>query len=647
MCWALWLLLALCSFTAMQAPAAIPELTRQETLTLARDVSYLSETQAVLTFEEARQLDFPGLTTGSANFGWTNLTFWLRTELIKKNEQTYILEIGYPLLDELDIYIERDGSLVAHHVLGDQQAGTRRLKNATKPAFKFPQEPGHYRLTLRVRSSSSVQVPMTLLEETNYHNKRLEDFSYLFGYFGAVAIMIIYNFFIYLKTRSWAYFYYVSFICLFLALQVSVNGFGQLYLWPESWSNLIIGHFSYLLDFFVYQFTRSFLDLRKRPTFEKGMKVMAFVSVAGFFASLLLPYGLSVRIMALLTLATAVVLIAVAIIVTFIDRTHEGKFYLIAWGSLLVGCVIYLAKQMGWLPYNQWTHNAFMIGNIAEVTLLSFALADRFNRLQKQARESQKARAEAEAELSLSLKTRVYLVSDMAHRMNNPLNYISTSHANLTKEVQDLRVDINHIIEVWRPRDNPEQYEVAHQHINGCFETLNQSIAMMDEGIRRSASSVVAIRQLSGVDGYQLDRLHIHELLQLSQQRIVESAGKTALARLFIISDLAQAEVYTNRFAIPMVIELIFRDWLQASHASENFKVQLTTHTGGKPTLVMRMTYGNLDQARNIVEQVLPFLNQILRPYESLILCAQEGLFLELTLVFSKEKSVLMLQEVA
>jgi signal transduction histidine kinase len=351
--------------------------------------------------------------------------------------------------------------------------------------------------------------------------------------------------------------------------------------------------------------------------------------------------------MALWTLSMAFILLGVASVATFIDRTREGKFYLIAWGFMLVGCVIYLSKQWGWLPYNRLTHNAFMIGNIAEITLLSFALADRFNRLQKQAREAEKARAEAEAELSLSLKTRVYLVSDMAHRMNNPLNYISTNQANLTREIEELRTDMNHIIEEWRPQDRPEVYEMARRHMTRRFDLMKLSIEMIDEGIRRSASSVVAIRQLSGVDGYQLDRLHIHEILDLSQQRIVESVGKIATTRLSILNDQTQAEIYTNRFAIPMVIELVFRNWLSSSSTSENFKVQMTTHATGKPTLMMYMTYMHVDQARNMVEHVLPFLNQILRPYESMILYVQEGASLDLALTFGKEKTAVILSEVA
>jgi diguanylate cyclase len=627
--------------------SALPRLDEQDSLDLNHDISWISEEQANLSFDAVRTQIFSQKTQGSPNFGWTDLTFWLRTELIKSSSKTYILEIGYPLLDELDIYIERDGIMVAHHALGDQQNGVRRFRNAIKPAFEFPREPGHYQITLRVRSSSSVQVPMTLLQETTYHNKMLEDFSYLFGYVGAVAIMIIYNFFIYLKTRSWSYFYYVSFISLFLALQVALNGFGQVYLWPESWSNLIIGHFSYLLDFFVYQFTRCFLDLTRRPYFEKGMRLLAALSVGGFFLSLFVPYGLSVRIMALTTFSTAIILLAVAVVVTFIDRTREGRFYLLAWGSLLVGCVIYLSKQLGWLPYNQLTHNAFMIGNITEITLLSFALADRFNRLQKQAREAEMARAEAEAELSLSLKTRVYLVSDMAHRMNNPLNYISTHQANLTKEIEELRTDMNHIIEEWQPRDQPELSAVAREHIGKRFEDLQQSIAMIEEGIRRSASSVVAIRQLSGVDGYQMDRVYIHELLDLSRQRIVESIGRVAMSRLNISNDLAQFEVYTNRFAIPMVIELIYRNWFSASPLAESITVHMIMNEQGKPALLMRMPYSKPDQALQLVEQVLPFLNQILRPYESQIQSTRIDATVELALIFGKEKSVVVLQEVA
>lgn len=645
--WVRGLLLMLCVLPSLKTLAAPLELSHQESVSLGQDAQYLTEKQPTLNFEEARLLHFPLITRGSPNFGWTDLTFWLRTELIKRNELTYILEVGYPLLDELDIYIEREGTLVAHHVLGDHQGGTKRLKNAIKPALEFPHEPGNYQITIRVRSSSSVQVPMTLLQENTYHDRMLEDFSTLFGYVGAVTIMIIYNAFICLKTRSRAYFHYVAFMSLFLALQVALNGFGQVYLWPETGSNLIIGHFSYILDYFVYQFTRSFLGFQNRPGLDRFLQGMAGLSALGFFLSLFVPYALSVRIMAVLTLSTAIGLLAVGAFATFVDRTHEGKFYLLAWGAMLVGCVIYLSKQLGWLPYNALTHNAFMIGNITQIALLSFGLADRFNRLQQMAREADQARAEAEAELSLSLKTRVYLVSDMAHRLNNPLNYISTNQANLDREMADLHKDMNHIIEEWHPRNQPDLYEMARGHINQRFELMKESMSFIEDGIRRSASSVIAIRQLSGVDGYQLDRLNILALLELAQERIMETAGKAAAARFHIKGQLTPVEVYTNRFAIPMVIELIFRNWISATSLTENFTVELTTSGSGKPSLLMALNYANRDQAKHIVEHILPFLNQILRPYESLILCIQNEASLSISLNFGQEKPVATLREVA
>jgi len=192
----------LCFLPGVLALGAPLELTHQESLSLDQDAHYLTEKQATLDFEGARVLHFPLITHGSPNFGWTDLTFWLRTELIKRNELTYILEIGYPLLDELDIYIERDGQLVAHHVLGDHQGGTKRLKNAIKPAFEFPHDPGHYQITVRVRSSSSVQVPMTLPQENTYHERMLEDFATHFGYVGSVPIMLSYHAFVCQKTLS-------------------------------------------------------------------------------------------------------------------------------------------------------------------------------------------------------------------------------------------------------------------------------------------------------------------------------------------------------------------------------------------------------------------------------------------------------------
>ncbi len=607
----------------------------QDILKLQKAIRYRVENDSSKNFDEMKDLAFDKVLDTDPNFGWTNGIYWFRTELSKQNDEHYIFEIGYPLLDEVDLFLELNNKLIAHHHLGDQQSRNERLPTSIKPAFKFPTEPGLYRITVRVRSSSSMQVPMSLLREQSYHSKMLEDFAYLFSYTGAVVVMILYNAFIYVSTRSRSYLYYVIFLSLFLALQISLNGFGQNFIWPESWSNFFIAHASFLMNFFVFQFTDSFLDLKSRRSFQKISNLFSAMAALGFVVSLFLNYGIAIKMMAGLTLAGVGFMLYVSTAIAFEDKKREAQLFLLARVFMLFGCIIYIAKQFGLLPYNGFTHNAFLIGSISEIVLLSFALGDRFNRIQKEARVAEHARAEAEEQLNLSLRARVLMVSDMAHRMNNPLNYISTNEASLRREVEELFEDVHHIIDELCPPDKQALSSLARSSVQSRSEMVGNMFEMIEEGLKRSASSVVAIRQLSGVDGYQLDRIRLIDLVTSARRRIVEGLGLTAGQKLhFPESELFQ-DVYSNLFAVPMVIELAFKNWYESAEPSSNFHIAVSPSTLKQVTLAISFSYQRAEDAKLFTKETLPFLNQILKPYRSALTWTQDSQRLEMVLSFA------------
>jgi hypothetical protein len=217
----------------------------------------------------------------------------------------------------------------------------------------------------------------------------------------------------------------------------------------------------------------------------------------------------------------------------------------------------------------------------------------------------------------------------------------------LIQQIADLRDDINHIIEEWHPLDRPELSDLARRHMEKHFVLMKQSTDIIEEGIRRSASSVVAIRQLSGVDGYQLNRTIMHDLLEQAKQRIIESVGEPSLKRYVLLNGSEQAEVYTNTLAVSMVIELTFKNWIGAAAPETNFQIQTIASHESRPCFIMKFAYQDERSAASALEHLLPFLNQILRPYESAIVGTQQGTAVNFCLGFPKERSAVPLMEAA
>jgi hypothetical protein len=63
-------------------------------------------------------------------------------------------------------------------------------------------------------------------------------------------------------------------------------------------------------------------------------------------------------------------------------KQREAYFYAAAWSSLLIGTFTYGLLALGFIQPNFFTEKGLQLGSFFEVTILSFALADRLNQLQ-------------------------------------------------------------------------------------------------------------------------------------------------------------------------------------------------------------------------------------------------------------------------
>ena len=68
---------------------------------------------------------------------------------------------------------------------------------------------------------------------------------------------------------------------------------------------------------------------------------------------------------------------------------RQALFYAIADGIVILGVLLYIAKDAGVIGYNFYIERAISIGSALEVTFLSIALADRINILTAEKKRSQ------------------------------------------------------------------------------------------------------------------------------------------------------------------------------------------------------------------------------------------------------------------
>jgi hypothetical protein len=213
-------------------------------------------------------------------------------------------------------------------------------------------------------------------------------------YYGMMAMMVLYNFFIYLTLKSRAYLYYVVYTFLMGLLNAVVNGDAFKYLWPNAPAlNLFADIITCSTAAASILFAIRFLHTRQNtPLFHRLLR-MLLVSFAGLMliilAQRLLMKGNMQAMVLLFSLLAFLVFVAVlALFLAGILVLRKGyqpaKFYLVAWSFLLVTVIIFILKDFNLLPYNFFTLKSLQIGSANESLLLSLALAKRINLMKKE-----------------------------------------------------------------------------------------------------------------------------------------------------------------------------------------------------------------------------------------------------------------------
>lgn len=370
---------------------------------------------------------------GVLNFGFSDSSFWVRVRITNAGEEplSRIIEIAYPVLDYIQVFIVRDRKVSSSYLLGDQfPFAARTIKNRN---FLVPIEfaPGEtLDLVFKVRSSSSIQIPLFLLSPRAFmENKQRRNLGYGI-YYGIILAMIIYNLFVFISVREPAYLYYVFYVISMALLLSCLNGFSYQYLWPESmaWNNRSIAACISSVLLFGILFTRIFLDL---PGEKPWMNKISIYLVVIWGIQLVFCLVLEYKHVIHLVLIMALVMVFFALYAG-IHRWAEGyssaRYYTLSWVIMLLGGAILCLNKLGLVVRNGITENTLQFGSAIEVLLLSFALAERLStekntrfKAQQEALANQKKLHQAQAK-SLRLEKETRLAQEEALTIQKKYN---------------------------------------------------------------------------------------------------------------------------------------------------------------------------------------------------------------------------------
>lgn len=379
-----------CCWAAQAMPALVLDNARQS-YPLGGLVEYSEDVAGQLDIQELMRLPQDAWHKPARpvlNFGFSPSTYWFRLALQSDAPQRWLLEIDYPLLDDVTLYTFDGAQLLQEIHIGDARPFADRpyLHEAFVMPLTLPQA-RPVAVYLRVQTTGAVQVPLRLWKEAAFIEQSETGAAIQGIYCGVVLVMIVYNLFLYIKIREPAYIYYVLFVLTFGLFTLGSSGWGYRYLWPQAvgfqqYNSAILMALSII---FATRFIHHFLDLRRNA--PRIGQLLAGVSLFLVLLLVLLPlvgYHVAIQAALVMTLVSAVAALYAGILL-WRRKQYTARYFTMAWGVFLLSTLPATLEKFGVLPSTFWADFFLPLGVILILGLLSFALGERIN-LEKQER---------------------------------------------------------------------------------------------------------------------------------------------------------------------------------------------------------------------------------------------------------------------
>jgi two-component system NtrC family sensor kinase len=327
------------------------------------------------------------------NLGSSSSSFWIKFTITNESGSDLLLELAYPMIDEASLYYLDKGSFV------NQPSGIRfpfdhRKYNHPNYIFDltFPEKKNSSTFLLKIKSNKNMIVPIYIGASSSLLQS-LNEQDIIFGiYSGAIFLMAFYYLLIYITLREKSYLYYISYILLIGLTQVTVQGYSFKYLWSDwPWmanNGLIL--FGSLAPIAAMLFLRTFLGTKIRfPKMNKVFSAFIFLFCLSIFLSFISLSNYAFQLMSISTLLIS--FITPYILFKYIKTGYRpAKFLFTGWIILLIGVMLFIAKDFGIIPFNGFTKHIMQISSFLEFVLFSMAIGDRINILRKENNRKQK-----------------------------------------------------------------------------------------------------------------------------------------------------------------------------------------------------------------------------------------------------------------
>ena len=334
-----------------------------------------------------------------SNLGRSASVLWLRftVEVPGALPVQRVLEIDYPALNLIDLYVLSQGELVQRLRMGNQQLGTDKVMPARAHAAPLSLPPGRHELLLRVQTQSSMVLPMTLRTPQDFTAHESRSQMLLGIVIGLALCMLIYSLTHWVSLRDALFLDYALLLAANLVFVLAYFGLGAQYLWPD-WPALSMSVAPMAVMVAVAaaaRFMNAALAIWEvSPLISRLLHLISAAALLALAATLtgLLDYRSAQGIVTLLGMVATLVVLPAAYI-----RARQGAmmavYMLFGWAFYAIGAVVTAGLLRGHVEPTFWAQHVYPFSLMVEMSAWMAVLSLRVQAIH---RNADRARLETE-----------------------------------------------------------------------------------------------------------------------------------------------------------------------------------------------------------------------------------------------------------
>ncbi|MCG8672583.1 MAG: response regulator [Pseudomonadales bacterium] len=444
---------------------------------IGKGLNYLEDRTNRLTFNDLPPIsEWQTLDKDTLNAGFTRSTYWGYFTLTNQSdtEQSLILEYSYPLLDKINLHINQSDELREITIGNDLPFSSRVISHSALlvPLELKPLEKA--RVWFQVKTSSTMQIPITLWNQQAYLEKTHKVSSYFGIFFGVLFAICLYHLLIFFSVRDRSYLYYSLFNLSMLGAFLCLKGFPTAFLWPSvhGLSDTIL-----LISIcggaaFPCLFSNEILGVaRARPLLSKALYAVGVAALVLAAGSLLFPYHVMIKLVLLLA-GVSLLVNGVAHVVRLIDGFPAAKYVFLAGVFSAVGIFITILEKAGFLPHSPLFEGAAYGGVLSMTMLYAFALSFQMNKDRTLKDQMQRRLLETQARLNSDLDRRV---AERTHEKEKMAILLRTTKA-LSLSDDNIRsavITVKHLHEILKPLKLNDAHFYCAQQSSDAFTSYH------------------------------------------------------------------------------------------------------------------------------------------------------------------------------